>query len=167
MSVTRSALIYGKLPGHGDFVAHGWTAAERDALDAWLSASLAAARTASGADFEDRFDHAPPWRCAAPAGAVAPSQDAAGRRYPLYVALRGRTGEALAAACEELLYAAIGGGWDVDRLAIALGEIVGSDEVVVVPRWWTEGGEAFPPAALEGERPPSLLAAMLERESAA
>jgi type VI secretion system protein ImpM len=165
VSGESSALIFGKLPAHGDFVARGWTMAERETLDAWLSTSLAEVRESLKADFETRFDAAPPWRSAAPAGAMAPSQDKAGRRFPLFVALRGRTGDAAAVACEELLYAAIGEVWSVDRLAAALDGISKDGGDVVMSRWWTDGGEGFVPRSLGGERPPHLLAMMLERES--
>jgi type VI secretion system protein ImpM len=164
--VSGAALIFGKMPAHGDFVARGWSGAERDALDAWLSASLAEAGASFGADFEVRFDSAPPWRCAVPAGAMAASQDGAGRRFPLFVALRGRVGEAASAQCEELLYAAIGQRWDVDRLAATLDGVAPDEDGDAEPRWWTEGGEGFAPKALDGERPPHLLTAMLEREPA-
>jgi type VI secretion system protein ImpM len=165
--VSDGALIFGKLPAHGDFVVRGWSPTERDVLDAWLSTSLAEARAALGADFEASFDRAPPWRCAAPAGAMAPSQDGAGRRFPLFVALRGRMGEAASAQCEELLYDAIGERWNVDRLAAELDAIAEGEFNATEPRWWTEGGERFAPKMLEGERPPHLLATMLEREPAA
>jgi type VI secretion system ImpM family protein len=169
--VTRAdgskALIFGKMPAHGDFIVRGWSAAERDALDAWLSASLAEARALLGTDFEPCFDRAPPWRCAMPAGAIAPSLDSAGRRFPLFVALRGRIGGMVSAECEELLYAAIGGRWDAARLVEALDGIAEDQAGTAQPRWWTEGGEGFGPGALDGEKPPHLLMAMLERERAA
>jgi type VI secretion system protein ImpM len=165
--VSNAALIFGKLPAHGDFIARGWSVAERETFDAWLSTSLAEAREALGDDFETCFDSAPPWRCAVPAGAMAPSQDGAGRRFPLFVALRGRMGEAASAQCEELLYAAIGEGWNADRLAAALNDIPDVEDGAAEPQWWTEGGEGFAPKALDGERPPHLLAAMLERDKAA
>ena len=67
------AFLFGKMPSHGDFVARGLAAEERDSLDAWLSAELADARAALGERFEERFDSAPPWRFAWPAdGWTAP-----------------------------------------------------------------------------------------------
>ncbi|MFV0623292.1 type VI secretion system-associated protein TagF [Sphingomonas sp. ac-8] len=116
-----SARLFGKLPAHGDFVARGLSFAERDALDAWLSASLSAARETYGDAFEERFDTAVPWQCEGEgvAGAIAASQDAAGRRYPVLLLCAGEP--QAAARCEDLLYAAIGEGWSADRLAAETG----------------------------------------------
>jgi type VI secretion system protein ImpM len=85
----NSARLFGKLPAHGDFVARGLGAAEREALDAWLSAEMLAAREALGSDFENRYDRAPPWRFAGPdgTGVLVASVDGVGRRFPLYLAL--------------------------------------------------------------------------------
>lgn len=152
--------LFGKLPAHGDFVARGLAADERDRLDAWLSASLAGARDALGPAWEDRFDRAPPWRCVAggSAGAICASQDAAGRRFPLLLRVAGVADAA--AVCEDLLYRALGEGWTADRLAEEAAAI-GEGAADAAPRWWTEGGEGFPPAALDGDHPPTLLSAML------
>jgi len=89
--VSGGARIFGKLPAHGDFVARGIGAAEREALDAWLSGEMLAARAALGGDFEERYDRAPPWRFAGPdgAGVLVASVDGVGRRFPLYLALGG------------------------------------------------------------------------------
>jgi type VI secretion system ImpM family protein len=158
----NGVLLFGKLPAHGDFVSRGWAPEERDALDGWLSASLAQARDAAGAAFEDLYDRAPPWRFVTPlmAGAVAPSQDAAGRRFPLLLALRGG-GEDAAEGCEALLYEAIGGGWTADALvdrATALPPMRAAENDA---RWWTLGGEGFAAATLPSDRPTSLIATML------
>jgi type VI secretion system protein ImpM len=151
--------VFGKLPAHGDFVARGLAAGERERLDAWLSASLADARDRLGEDFAERFDTAPPWRCVgARAGAIAPSQDGAGRRFPLL--LMAGSGQAGAQACEALLYDAIGGGWDADRL-LAEAERTAADEPADGAGWETDGGEGFAPATLAGEHPAGLVAAML------
>lgn len=152
-------LLFGKMPAHGDFVARGLESGERGALDAWLSASLAAARATPA--FDDLYDRAPPWRCrtVAGAGAIAPSQDRVGRRFPLLLAVRGGD-EDTAAACEALLYDAIAGGWDADALVAAAPE--GSADTPVEPdRWWTLGGDGFPPASRPGARPDDLVTAMI------
>ena len=141
-----TAWVFGKLPAHGDFVARGIDARERAALDDWLSASMLAARDVYGAVFAARFDAAQPWRAegAGVTGALAASQDAAGRRFPLL--LLAADGDA-----EALLYAAITEGWSVDRLAEEAGPAPGGP----VSRWIGEAAER------PGERPADLLTAML------
>ncbi|MDJ0278267.1 type VI secretion system-associated protein TagF [Sphingomonas sp. 2R-10] len=146
-----TARVFGKLPAHGDFVARGMAAEERAALDTWLSASLLAARDRHGADFADRFDAAQPWLAEGDgvAGAIAASQDAVGRRYPVLLLADGATLEP--AACEELLRSAIMEGWDVDRLAMAAARPAGT-----VGRWTGADGRV-----LTGERPGDLIGEML------
>ncbi|WP_315760678.1 type VI secretion system-associated protein TagF [Sphingomonas sp. Y38-1Y] len=155
--MTGSVSLFGKLPTHGDFVARGLSAGDRDALDAWLSGSMAEA-AALYEDFDARYDAAPPWRHAGPAGggAICASVDAAGRRFPLV--LLGPAGE----ACEALLYRALGEAWDADRLHVEAGGLAASPSDVAL--WWTEGSDPFPPARREGERPPALIAAMLDTQ---
>lgn len=145
-----AGIVFGKLPAHGDFVSRGIAAADRDRLDAWLSASLAEARQALGTAFEARYDQALPWqgRGEGVTGAIAASQDAAGRRFPLLVLTAGTD----AAACEEWLYQAIGEGWSVDRLAEELPAIPDAP----LDRWLGPNGRA-----LQGAEPPALLTAML------
>lgn len=143
------ATLFGKLPAHGDFVARGLSAADRDALDAWLSASMIDARERFGDTFEARFDAAQPWRCtgAGVAGALAASQDAAGRRFPVVLLCAGEDAD----ACEALLYDAIAQGWDADRLASAAPPPSGA------PEGWS-GPDG---ATRAGATPPDLIAAML------
>lgn len=160
--------VFGKLPAHGDFVSRGLSGAERDAMDGWLSASLAAARDGLGATFCDLWDRAPPWRfgAAGAAGALAPSVDAVGRRYPILVR---RTGLApgqvasAAEACEALLFDALAGGWSADALADAVGAVApeAGQDWQGAALWWTEGGEAFPPASIAGDRPAELMRKVL------
>lgn len=146
-----TAWVFGKLPAHGDFVARGMTAEDRAALDTWLSVSLLDAREAYGADFADRFDAAQPWRAEGDgvAGAIAASQDAVGRRFPLLLLADAAALDP--AACEELLRSAIMEGWDVDRLAMAAARPSGE-----VQRWLGKDGRI-----LTGERPVDLVRAML------
>jgi type VI secretion system ImpM family protein len=143
------AWVFGKLPAHGDFVARGMDAAMRGMLDDWLAASMEAARVRYP-DFADRFDVAHPWRAEGNgvAGAVAASQDAVGRRFPLLLLTDG--GRHDPAACEELLYAAITEGWDADRLAA-----VGAPPRGPVARWFGAEG------SLEGACPVDLIGEML------
>lgn len=167
-----AAALFGKLPAHGDFVARGFAAEERDALDDWLAASLAEAREGLGDRFETMFDMAPPWRFARhdtggwTAGAVAPSVDGVGRRYPILaqrpVAEDGDI-SAMAAHCEAAIYDALDQGWDADALqqAITAEPAANDDDWPGIPGWWTLGGVDFDPATLTGAQPPLLVRAML------
>ncbi|KQM27594.1 hypothetical protein ASE58_04275 [Sphingomonas sp. Leaf9] len=146
-----TAWVFGKLPAHGDFVARGMDAATRGALDDWLADALATARARFPGDFDARFDVAQPWRATGEgvAGAVAASQDAVGRRFP--VLLLADDAQLDPSACEDLLYAAITEGWDVDRLAAA-----GSAPRGVVARWSSAQGNG-----LDGPHPVELIVEML------
>ncbi len=146
-----TAWVFGKLPAHGDFVARGMDGATRGMLDDWLSGALVSARARYPGDFADRFDAAQPWLAAGDgvSGALAASQDAAGRRYPILLLTDGIDHDP--AACEELLRSAIVEGWEVDRLAQVAGAPHGS-----VTRW--TGGDG---RALTGARPGDLIGEML------
>ena len=161
--------IFGKLPAHGDFVARGLAPEMRDALDNWLSGSIADAREALREGYEDAFDSAPPWRFVLPqgagwiAGALAPSVDGVGRRYPILaqvpIAALGSGGNG-AAHCEAAIYGAIEHGQDVDALHLALSQPVAEwdDDWPGRPGWWSMGSKVH---ALAGERPTGLIRAML------
>ncbi|SFS03858.1 type VI secretion system protein ImpM [Sphingomonas jatrophae] len=164
-------MLFGKLPSHGDFIARGLDPARRQALDEWLASALAEAQDVHGDTFEPRYDSAPAWRFAWEesegwlAGAMAPSMDSVGRRFPILVAAH--TGErsaaaGLAQACEDAIYQAFARGLDADALhagLIALAEEARAPKPL--PGWWTAGNDAFPAARLEGERPQGLFAMML------
>lgn len=166
------AAIFGKLPAHGDFVARGLAPAERDSLDDWLSASMASARTALGDAFDGAFDVALPWRFVQAdgagwlAGAVAPSVDGVGRRFPILARMpvdtleRGGDG---AARCEAAIYEAFEQGRDADGLLASLAEPPGEwhDEWPGAAGWWTIGGSPSAPLSAQGDRPPGLIEAML------
>ena len=145
-----TAWVFGKLPAHGDFVARGMDAAMRTMLDGWLAGAMEAARTRYPDDFAQRFDAAQPWQAEGygVSGAVAASQDAVGRRFPLLLLTDGDRHDP--ATCEELLYAAITEGWDADRLAEA-----GAAPRGAVARWFGADG------SLDGARPVDLIAGML------
>lgn len=145
------AIVFGKLPAHGDFVARGVSGQVRAALDDWLSASFAQAQAVYGDTFTDRFDQAQPWRCSGDGvvGAIAASQDGAGRRFPLLVLARGE--QSLADMAEDHLYAAITEGWDADRLA----QVAGTAPVGPVDRWYRAD------RSLTGAMPLELLREML------
>lgn len=167
-----AARIWGKLPAHGDFVARGLAADARDALDRWLATSLAAARGVLGEACDEIYDRAPPWRFAWrgdgdwSAGAIAPSVDGVGRRYPLLVAVDGLADTQVedgAGRAERLLYDALASGWDADRLHAALGAL--TPEAAGAWRrgegWWTLGTPGSTPRHLAGARPPELMRAVL------
>lgn len=173
------AYLFGKLPTHGDFVSRGYEAVERDRLDDWMSASMADARAVWGEAFDGLFDQAPPWRFAIRsgaawrAGAIVPSIDGVGRRYPMLAALDigGEAGVIDAAMhCERRLYDAFEQSWQVDRLLEALAATVSQseDDWPGGEGWWTMGGGSFEPTTIAGPRPPDLVRAMLTmREVAA
>jgi type VI secretion system protein ImpM len=165
-----SAILFGKLPSYGDFVARGLEPGERQLLDDWLSAALTAAREAHDLDFDRRYRAAPPWRCVLPelcgwrGGALVPSLDSAGRSFPLLIAV-GRSGPqqaaAAAQACEDAIYEAFDQGWTADRLFDHLARVP-EGEQDAREGWWTEGNAEFGPQAIEGLRPVMLLTAMLQ-----
>ncbi len=145
--------LFGKLPAHGDFVARGCSPQERAALDAWLTASLAEAQGRFGAAFADRFDAALPWRGRSDGGTgqgagavIAASQDATGRRYPIVLFA--------ADIGEDLLFDAIAGRWDADRLIAG----AGAGPAAPIDRWSDADGRR----SLDGPRPPRIVTAMLE-----
>jgi len=173
-------VLFGKLPSHGDFISRGLDLTACDAWDRWASAGLEDARAALGEHFDEAHDRGPPWRFVdAPgrfgsdwrAGALAPSIDAAGRRFMIMLAAEGLSsdqagggGEAIAEEMEALIYQAFESGWDADATIEAA-----KAPVVAVcaggpaprPRWWTLGGFDHAPASIGG--PNGLFALMLSR----
>lgn len=180
------AVLFGKLPLHGDFVCRGMSDGERAAWDAWLSEGLAAAREALGDAFEPAHAAAPPWRfITGPgsfgdswrAGCLAPSVDSAGRRFVIVLAAEGLDwadaaayGPSLAEAFGETIYRIFAERLDADR-AFEAASICASKTAPVLaqalaalssPRadgvWWSEGGERHAPAFESGAAPdPGLL----------
>ncbi len=151
------AWLFGKLPAHGDFIGRGLSPEMREQLDLWLSAELARARTRF-ADFDERYRLAPPWSfrdCDAAGnwsgGALCLSVDAVGRRFPILVAAPAPgPSEAwgVADAALELVFGALGEGWEAPRLHDALGEIVSPD-----------GSPDADPSYSAGEEPGWVIAA--------
>lgn len=168
-----TAVLFGKLPAHGDFVARGLTDAQQQDWDVKLSAAMHAAQAAYGDDFAERFALTPPWRCVIAdaggwlGGALAPSIDRAGRKFPVLLGRRmaQRAGAAAwAAACEDLLFAALPGGWSADDLIARAGAAEPAAGVEDGPDgWWLDGAELLPnpPAALPGPFPPDLISCMI------
>jgi len=168
-----AGIVLGKLPFHGDFVARGISASARDEMDRWLVDAMATARDELGLRFEESFDRALPWRFAWhverwTAGALVPSVDSAGRRFPLLVArtnLEGDEVERAAQLCEAAAAQAISERWQADKLmkAVEALEMVhtasrGREE------WWNEEiGEA---SKLEDQSPRTILLHMLSAVAA-
>ena len=161
-------LVGGKLPRHGDFIARGVDAPQRQAIDAWLTAGITNAREQFGDRFDEAFDCAPPWRFAWrderwTAGALVPSVDSAGRRFPLLVARNGLEEEQVTAAarqCEEAAAEAISNSWTADKLMSTLesGEL--ADGICGCSQgWWNE--ELGDSGKLEERLPATILTHML------
>ncbi|MDP3908203.1 type VI secretion system-associated protein TagF [Novosphingobium sp.] len=169
-----TALLFGKLPAHGDFVARGLTEAQQHYWDTRLSSAMQVAQGAYGDEFADRFSAAPPWRCVVAdggdnwlAGALAPSIDRAGRIFPILLARRTANrveAAGYAAACEELLFAALPGQWSADELLRQASAVTpaGADECGP-DGWWLDGAELLPdpPAPLSAPFPPNLISSMI------
>ncbi len=191
MSTSR-ALVFGKLPRHGDFVARGLADAARSRWDAWAGDGLAAAQEQLGERFEPAHGAAAPWRfIGAPgpygdgwlAGALAMSVDAVGRRYVAILGLQGLSaGEAVAngptaaALMEDALYEVFQGGLDADQAAAliaakaqaldpAAGAVVGAMGAAAPATgvWWTLGeGTAAGQVIAAAEPPADLLPGALQ-----
>jgi len=161
------AIVFGKLPRHGDFISRGLDASGREAWDTWLSGAVERAKNAFGAGFPAIHDAAPPWRFVAGpgdfgpgwrAGALAASVDSAGRRFAIMTAAEGlnenaaaRLGEPLAEAAEAMIYRAFEDGWDADALAGAVEAEIASAEPATAAsgeRWWTLDRETGDPVSL-------------------
>jgi type VI secretion system protein ImpM len=167
------AVLFGKLPAHGDFVARGLDDAWQAELDAAISRAMLCAQDRFGDSFEDRFLAAPPWRCAISrsgsflGGALAPSLDSAGRLYPVFLARwsdAAETAARQAQACEELLFGAIPDRWSADQLwNAAEGLPEAEPDMEQEPGWWLDGGDALPSPTprLSGALPGNLLAEMI------
>lgn len=159
--------MIGKLPSHGDFVARGIDARERDMLDRWLASSMETAREQLGEKFDETFDAAPPWRFAWhedgwTAGALVPSVDASGRRFPLLVARRNLTpGQVQTAStlCEEAASEAIALRWNADELTKAVeAPAIPSKDAACVQGWWNENPSE---PAFKEKAPPEIISRVL------
>jgi type VI secretion system ImpM family protein len=132
--VSGSGFLFGKLPGHGDFVTRGLTPARRGWWDAWFSATMDAARVRHGDGFAAAWAATPPHHVlVAPpegadvgwcAGCVLASRDRVGRAFPLVLGWRTRArldqAEATAIAAR-LAACAIAAPRDADALLAAAG----------------------------------------------
>ncbi|MEO3473460.1 type VI secretion system-associated protein TagF [Roseomonas sp. CAU 1739] len=126
--------LFGKVPAHGDFVRRGLPTSFVGPWDSWLQDGMATARERLGDRWAERWDGAPPWRFALPAGAcgpdavagvMLPSEDMVGRRFPITLAALLAPGDAVPgpawfAALEAAALAGRGGQADADALAAAI-----------------------------------------------
>jgi type VI secretion system ImpM family protein len=159
-ALTRARpILFGKLPHHGDFIARNLDAAAREAWDLWASDGLQRARHSLGDGFETVHDSIPPWRfidgpgafgSGWRAGVMAPSIDAASRRFMIVLAAEGlsadeagASGESIAEAMEALVYRAFEADWDADTLIEAarapLATLAQGGGESPRPRCWTLG----------------------------
>ncbi|NKC34566.1 type VI secretion system-associated protein TagF [Falsiroseomonas selenitidurans] len=163
--------LHGKLPAHGDFVRRALPEDFCRPWDAWLQASLEAAREALGeAGLAASWAAAPAWRFLLPAGAcgpgrvagvIRPSVDLVGRRFPLTLAASLAAedpGEPWFAVLDQLGQLAQAEAWDADRLHLSLpsptpGAPAGS------PGWWQAPGHHW---ALPGLPPAAQFRVLLE-----
>lgn len=169
------AILFGKLPPHGDFVMRGMSSKEEQFWDAGLSEAMALATAHFGASFDALYVRAAPWRCVTAvgddyfAGALAPSVDKTGRPFPILVGrMDGERlgGGVVAESCEALLFDALANGWDADTLFQNIAALPLAARAEVISErdgWWLDGHEllARPVEPLPGLMPPTLLCEML------
>ena len=171
---------FGKLPAHGDFVVRGLGPAQRQAWDSWASNSLSAAGHALGEAFDALFDVAPPWRFVfgpGPfghgwrAGALAPSIDRAGRRFPIILGAEGKAepdgvyplelAEQVALVLENQIYHAFESRGDIDVLIASaqdgLVALRAESQMGSEGRFWTLGGSHHPSQTIFANQPPANL----------
>lgn len=165
--------LFGKLPAHGDFLARGVGGELRDLLDLWLSGELAGARGRFAGEFDQRYLSAPPWHFVDcdPAGlwtggALCPSVDGVGRRFPILLATPAAGPEqALAAAriAIDLACGAIAHQWEAGRLhqELAAASVASATGVEVRTGWAIEADDGSS-LAFPGRFPAGLVERMLE-----
>lgn len=156
--------LYGKLPAHGDFVRRNLPKSFVDPWDSWLAAGVEASRGRMGFAWEEAWRRAPIWRFCLPpgacgpdpvSGAMVPSLDTVGRRFPLTIAAVFPGAVACAGdtawfeSLERALDAARGGTMDADAICAGLAL---PDPLAEPPDtgWWTSG--------VAGHSPPMMWA---------
>lgn len=153
---------FGKLPALGDFAGRRLPPQFLAPWDAWLQRALHASRGALGARWEAAWLEAPVWRFAlAPgvcggagwAGALLPSADRVGRRFPLtiaaafesapHAALGAFAAPAWFGAIERIALDAVRGGARAEQLDAALLAAPYPDTATAADplvRWWLSPG---------------------------
>jgi type VI secretion system protein ImpM len=122
--------FFGKIPCRGDFVQAGLSRRFTRAWDDWVQAVLPACQQRFGEAWDSVWRAAPSWRFALPGGQcgavpvlglVLPSEDGAGRRFPLMIAAEGADdGVDFLDAAEAVGWDAVCGGLPPDRLLLQL-----------------------------------------------
>ncbi len=161
------AILFGKLPAHGDFIARGLSDAETERLDDFLSASLRAAALIDG--FDDLYASAPAWRFVttiggqAVCGVLAPSIDKVGRLFPILAGVAaGEDTDLRIDACEAQLYQAFSEGLDADALYARLTAAPEPEGSPPAPGWWLEDSERTVIVRADGEWPADVMTRMIE-----
>jgi len=159
--------VFGKLPGHGDFVRRGLTQSFLGPWDAWLQACVGHAMATMGQGFGASWASVPSWRFHLPAGVcgatqvagvLLPSVDSVGREFPLTLAAllpdgEGRPADQWFDALEQIGSMARDQRQTVDALFARLPE-ARADVVTLPPGsftaagWWTTDGRQWPLAVL-------------------
>jgi type VI secretion system protein ImpM len=185
--VAWRAVLFGKLPSHGDFVCRGMSDTERAAWDTWTAEGFAAARDALGEGFDAAHSAAPLWQfISGPgrfgeswrAGCFAPSTDRAGRRFVAVVAVEGLDwgealafGPALTEALADAVYRIFAELQDADGALETIsacaanpqGQLANVLSSLALQRadgvWWSGGGPLHAPAVETGAVPDAVLLA--------
>lgn len=142
--------LFGKLPGHGDFISRGFDSGRSENIDRWLSNWLALGRADAQQAFDGLYLEAAPWLWAGSgtSAVLMPSADAVGRRYPLLaLCLVGTRLQHI----YDVLVEAVAAAWTCDTLHEALAEIEQRpvpDDVRDQERGWflPEGAERYLPS---------------------
>lgn len=164
----RQAMLFGKLPSHGDFISRGLSDKEVARLDDWLSASLSQAAAQDG--FDDLYALAPAWRFVieldgwTACGVMAPSVDRVGRQFPIMAGVSAGQEDlpVLTAATEAVLYEAFGQGLTADELFTRLSAFPDGAGQAQTPGWVLEDENGAVADRLDGSYPPELMTRMIE-----
>lgn len=157
-------MLFGKLPGHGDFVARGMSDEARLWWDEQLSLAVARAMQYHSSDFAARYDGAAPWcfhirhGMTMLTGAIATSADRVGRRFPLVLAGDENID---AAACATTVQAARFSNWKAEEVLDALAGAIGGEGMPMPRGWWPSDAPSPATAPIVSDSPVEALLAML------
>ena len=166
--------VFGKLPGHGDFVVRGLDVAAQAAWDGAATRLMQDGQDRLGDRFAAAHAQGPPWRFILGPGSMgpdwrvgvlAPSQDAVGRRFVLVLGYSGLIPAAGLAPgaldqLEDLAYAAIGQHLGVDELLERMRTLNIAGESAapeLSEQWWTLDVEGHVALRHPAAEPPAGL----------